>query len=372
MIIAADRKQARVILRFIRGMLALPALKPLVEREAAECFDLVNSVTIEIATCSFRTVRGYTVIAALCDEIAYWESGDSSSNPDDEILSAVRPAMVTIPGAMMLCASNPYGKFGEMWNTFESDYGDDASSTLVWKAPTRVMHPSVPQKVVDKAFAKDPEKARSQWMAEFRLDLVKFIDPAIVRALVVTGRYEEPPVRERDYVAFVDPSGGASNSFVLAIAYSKDAPDGASEPIGVLACLREFHAPFAPDSVVIEICETLRSYGLYSVVGDQYAKEWPPERFQVHGVTYEASELCKNDIYQNVLPLLMQKRVELLDNERLVDQICSLERRTARGGRDSIDHPQRRGFHDDVANAACGALLLAAGKRSSGWVWEHL
>ncbi len=371
MIIAADRKQARVILRYIRGMLALPALRPLVERETADSFDLVNMVSIEIVTCNFRTVRGYSVIAALCDEIAYWETGDSSSNPDDEILSALRPAMATIPGAMMLCASNPYGKFGEMYNTFESDYGDDASPVLVWKAPTRVMNRSVPQKLIDKAFKKDPEKARSEYMAEFRLDLVKFIDREIIEALVATGRYEEPPVRGRDYVAFVDPSGGASDSFVLAIAYSKEAPDG-GEPIGVLACLREFHAPFAPDSVVIEICETLRSYDLYRVVGDQYGKEWPPERFQVHGITYEASELCKNDIYQNVLPLLMQKRVELLDNERLVDQICSLERRTARGGRDSIDHPQRRGYHDDCANAACGALLLAAGKRSSGWVWEHL
>ena len=372
MIIAADRKQARVILRYIRGMFALPALKRLVERETADSFDLVNSVTIEIATCSFRTVRGYSVIAALCDEIAYWESGDSSTNPDDEIISALRPAMATIPGAMLLCASNPYGKFGELYDTFESDYGDDASETLVWQAPSKLMHPSIPQRIIDKAFKKDPEKARSEWMAEFRLDLVKFIDPAIVASLVVPGRYEEPPMRDRSYVAFVDPSGGASDLFALAIAYSKDVPGDTGEPIGVLACLREFHAPFAPDEVVAEICDILRSYGLYSVTGDQYAKEWPPERFKVRGISYEASELCKNDIYQNALPLLMQRRVQLLDNERLVDQICSLERRTARGGRDSIDHPQRRGFHDDVANATLGALLLAAGKRSSGWVWEHL
>ena len=36
MIIAADRKQARVVMRYIRGMLDLPALKPLVERETAD------------------------------------------------------------------------------------------------------------------------------------------------------------------------------------------------------------------------------------------------------------------------------------------------------------------------------------------------
>jgi hypothetical protein len=38
------------------------------------------------------------------------------------------------------------------------------------------------------------------------------------------------------------------------------------------------------------------------------------------------------------------------------------ERNTARGGKDSIDHA--RGAHDDIANAAAGALVLAiSGKR---------
>ena len=38
-------------------------------------------------------------------------------------------------------------------------------------------------------------------------------------------------------------------------------------------------------------------------------------------------------------------------------QLTSLERRTARGGRDSIDHAP--GAHDDVANAVAGALVTA-------------
>jgi hypothetical protein len=52
--------------------------------------------------------------------------------------------------------------------------------------------------------------------------------------------------------------------------------------------------------------------------------------------------------------------VDLLDNARLIAQLVQLERRTARGGRDSIDHPA--GGHDDLANAAAGAVVLAAKK----------
>lgn len=57
-------------------------------------------------------------------------------------------------------------------------------------------------------------------------------------------------------------------------------------------------------------------------------------------------------------------------------QLVGLERRTARGGRDSIDHPP--GGHDDVANAVAGALLGASKPagydESMNWVgdWSGL
>ena len=50
----------------------------------------------------------------------------------------------------------------------------------------------------------------------------------------------------------------------------------------------------------------------------------------------------------------MSHKIELLDNKKLVRQLVGLERRTARGGRDSIDHAPA--CHDDLANAVAGAL----------------
>jgi hypothetical protein len=51
----------------------------------------------------------------------------------------------------------------------------------------------------------------------------------------------------------------------------------------------------------------------------------------------------------------------LLDNRRLATQLLGLERRTARGGRDSIDHAS--GAHDDLANAAAGVLVYPTSAR---------
>src|SRR5215831_1271814 len=55
---------------------------------------------------------------------------------------------------------------------------------------------------------------------------------------------------------------------------------------------------------------------------------------------------------------LNSRRVGLLDNKRLTSQFVGLERRTARGGRDSIDHAP--GAHDDLINAVAGITAAAA------------
>jgi hypothetical protein len=100
------------------------------------------------------------------------------------------------------------------------------------------------------------------------------------------------------------------------------------------------------------------------VTGDRFGGEWPAERFRRHRVTYASAEKPKSQLYGEFLPLLNSGVVELLDDKRLVAQFLALERRTAWGGRDSIDHAP--GQHDDVVNAAAGALVLAAGRRRGG------
>jgi hypothetical protein len=71
------------------------------------------------------------------------------------------------------------------------------------------------------------------------------------------------------------------------------------------------------------------------------------------------------------LPLLNAKRIDLLDDQKLQMELVSLERRTSRAGKDSIDHMPNS--HDDIANAVAGvAGLLAVGSGmldcDSGWV----
>ena len=136
--LAVDKGQARTIFRFVLGLLkAVPMLEPLIVRRDSETIELSNRVHIEIATASFRSTRGYSYAAVLADEVAFWRSDETSLNPDVEILRALRPGLASIPGAMLLMASSPYAKRGELYNAFRRHFGKDDARVLVWKAATR-------------------------------------------------------------------------------------------------------------------------------------------------------------------------------------------------------------------------------------------
>ncbi len=350
MVVAADRRQARVVFRYVAALLdESPLLAQMVERRTRESLTLSNRVTIEVHTASFRTTRGYTIVGAVADEIAFWRAEDSA-NPDTEILNALRPAMATVPGSLLLAISSPYARRGALWQAHRDHHGREGDPVLVWQAETRAMNPTADERVIAAAYAADEAAASAEWGALFRRDVECLVSREAVEAVVVGGRRELPPVPGADYIAFVDPSGGSADAMTLAVAHMLDGR-------AVLDLVRERRPPFSPEAVTAEFCALLKSYGVGQVVGDRYAGEWPRERFREHGVAYEPAETAKSDLYRDLLPLVNSGMVELLDSPRLVAQLLGLERRTARGGRDSIDHGP--GGHDDLVNAAAGALVFA-------------
>jgi hypothetical protein len=348
MVIATDRKQARTIFRYIRGLLSLPLLEPLIERETSEIIDLNNAVSIEIAVASYRSTRGYTLAAVLCDELAFWRT-DDAAEADYAILDALRPGLGTLPGAMLLCASSPYAQSGALYDAFRRYHGRNDAPVLVWKASTRTMNPTFPQGIIDAAMERDAASAAAEYLAEFRTDVQAFVAREAVEACVSRRVFERAPIAGAGYYGFIDPSGGSSDAMTMAVAHvEKDTV--------ILDCVRVRKPPFSPEAVVTEFANVLRSYRC-SARGDRYAGEWPREAFRKQGIEYMPANKTKSEIYVSLLPIINSGRCDLLDNSQLVTELCGLERRTARGGRDSIDH--RPGSHDDLCNSVAGAIVSA-------------
>ena len=102
-----------------------------------------------------------------------------------------------------------------------------------------------------------------------------------VAACVRQGVLERAPERRWRYVGFVDPSGGASDSFTLGISHREGVT-------AILDVVRETWAPFSPEATCAEYAELLRRYRISTVYGDRYAGEWPREQFRKHGVALRA------------------------------------------------------------------------------------
>jgi hypothetical protein len=348
--LAPSQAQAGIVLDYVGGILReSPILKQLIVRETAETIELDNRITIEVRAASFRRLRGPTLVAVVLDELAFFMS-DESANPDIEIINAVRPALGTT-GGLLACISSPYARRGELWAAYKNEYGEKGDPLiLVAKGGTRDLNPSYEQSKIDREFERDAAYATAEYGGEFRTDLEVFLAQEVVATCVVAGTYERPYEPRHKYVGFVDPSGGSGDSFTLAIAHR----EGETSVIDVV---RERKSPCEPPAVVEEFSHVLRAYHVNTVEGDYYAGEWPTSIFRQHTITYEPSKLTKSEIYQAALPLLNGRKAMLLENKTLQRQLVSLERKTSRGGRDSIDHPP--GAKDDLANAVCGALVRA-------------
>jgi hypothetical protein len=194
MIVAAEKKQCRVIMRYIAGLLeAVPMLRRQIESRTQVSISLKNRVVIEIHTASMKSTRGYSVAAALLDECAFFPT-DEHASPDVEILNAIRPAMATVPGSILLAASSPYSRRGILWDAFKKYHGKDDADVLVWQADTRSMNPTVPQKFIDRHMAGDPARALAEYGAQFRTDIEAFLSREAVEACVRLGVRELSPL----------------------------------------------------------------------------------------------------------------------------------------------------------------------------------
>jgi hypothetical protein len=354
LLIAPDQRQAKIALDYCTAIFEQsPILKQLIANRTVDALELTNGISIEVRSANFRRLRGPTYIAAICDEAAFWFSDEWSTNTDAEIINAVRPGLSTTGGPLII-ASSPYAKRGVIWEAHRKHFGRNGDPRiLVAQGTSRDFNPSLPQSVVDRALERDRAAASAEYLAQFRSDIESFVSFEVVTACV--GDYVEmAALSKHRYSAFTDPSGGSSDSFTMAISHRE------GERI-LIDAIREVQPPFSPEALIDEFASLCKSYRISKIEGDRYAGEFPRQQFRKRGIEYRCSDKTKSDLFRDLLPMLNAGRITLPKSERLTNQLCNLERRVARSGKDSIDHGP--GSHDDLANAVAGAADLASGRR---------
>jgi hypothetical protein len=258
---------------------------------------------------------------------------------------------------MLILISSAHKRSGLLYERWKNHYGRNDTDVLVVKGTTLQFNPTFDRGVIERALAEDRALFGAEYLSEWREDLATFISRQLLEAAVDTDVIVRPPRDDVSYFAFDDPSGGARDSYTLAIAHQDTRGNNV-----ILDLLFERFAPMNPYEVTNEIAALLRQYRCTQVTGDDYGKRWVTDAYGQIGITRRKSELDRSGIYLNVLPLFTSGRARLLDNQRLVNQFCALERRIFPSGKDKINH--ERGRHDDLCNAAAGALVLASRRQN--------
>lgn len=363
-VISPSRRQSFIVKNYLRSIFQQTTLlQNEIVQEEKSSFLLSDGVLIEILTGDWRSVRGYTLLACVVDELAFFGlDSESKVRSDTELIRALKPSLATTKGKMV-CISSPYAERGQCYRWYKQNFGRDEGKVLVWNSPSRVMNPTLPQEIVDEAMTEDLQAAKSEYGGQFRQDIIIWLPREVIEAVVKKGRRELLPRFGIQYRAFVDVSGGRSDSSALCISHLEDKKV-------VIDFLKEHKAPHSPYKVIEMMGETLRKFGVRRVVGDNYSAEFAASAFKSQGFHYEKSKLNKSGLYLELIPAICSNAIELLDDETSIRQLAALERRTRSGGHDVIDHPA--GGHDDLSNVIAGASFICGKKRKqAGSLFRH-
>lgn len=354
MLIAPVTDQARNAFGFIRNYIQRsPELRQAIVAVRKDEIELCNGVTIACWPCSYVSVRGFSVLAAICDEVAFWKQEETAANPVEEVLDALRPAMATFPRHKLLKISTPFRRDGLLWREYQKR---SELSFPVWHLPSPEMNRTLNVEFLEKEKKRNLEKYRREYMAEFIDHLVTWIPSEILDPCIVRGRLEVPPIPGARYAAVIDPAFRHSD-FAFANVHQTDEGQVVVDRIQKWSGTKKTPVPF--ERVCAQIATVLQEYGINRVYGDQYCASIIRQTFDSIGIQYEEHSFgqgTRTEIFGNLRHLLTQGKIELLDNPDLTGQLRSLEERKTKAGQ--IDVRPAGGRKDDVAIA----VALAAHK----------
>ena len=276
----------------------------------------------------------------MLDETAFLHNADDSRNSGREIVTALKPSLATTHGPLLL-TSSPSTFEGVLARIYKRHFGTAGDARIVVvRSDSRGLNPDLSVELIEREFEADPEGAASEYGGQFRQPISAFVTRALVERAVVPGRVEGIVLPGVKYHGFVDVAGGTGqDSFTATIGH---VVRDAGRDIAVIDLVFEQRPSFDPDVVTERLAAILKVWRVATVHADGYAAGWPVTSFARHGIGYQRAPLNTSEIFLHSLPLWTAGRVQLLDNQRLVDEaVRPAPARRQRRPRDGRTHERR-------------------------------
>lgn len=324
-----------------------------------------SKVVIQVGAASKKTVRGKATVVVLCDEIAFWNLAEKSADKDDEILRALRPALMQFKQyALLIKLSSPGIKQGMLYKEYQQSRKLAGSDKLppnyvVFKAPTWVWNDIIEEREFREELAIDPHGFGSEYRGDFIDSISNFISPEFVDLCKVSGvifQTAEPKEIDVVYHAAID-AAFKKDRFTFTIV---GAVRGKIKQYVMRAWSGTRIKPVKAKDVADYVQKMSREYGFIKVLADQYAFQPLKEIFLQYGVELEEKTFTnssKKQIFFNYKSLIHSQKIDLLDNEELINETKQLIVEQSDTGTVRIGHPP--GGHDDHAVATAVATYAA-------------
>jgi hypothetical protein len=207
-LVAQDANATKIAFGYIREYLTKSSLlRSMLEGEPlASEIVLTNGLSIKCFPSTLRSMRGYSIPAAIMDEVAFYRL-EGSADSDTEIEASVSRGMLRFTGSKLVKISTPYMKSGILYRDFTRAFGQDDPYVLVWRASSLLMNPTLASNLEAerRRLAADPQRFAREYEAEFTDDVDAFLPAQLVEMAVMRGRHELPPQDNVRYTAAVDP-----------------------------------------------------------------------------------------------------------------------------------------------------------------------
>jgi hypothetical protein len=362
--LAPTQDQAGRAFRYAREFVEhSPLMANLVANRTADSIELSNGIDIEIQAANWRYVRGVSCIAVVLDECAFLRNEADSANKDEDIVTALRPSLVTTNGPMLLISS-PATEAGVVYNIHKRHFGPAGDPLiLVVQADSKTLNPKLDQARIDREYALDAEGSLAEWGGKFRVPISVYLPRSLVEAAVEKGVSVRPRLPGVQYFAFIDcASGTGTDSFAMAIGHRSRDDD---HDVILIDAVYEARPPFAAADVVKGYAEALKFWGLSEVMGDDYGGGIVPSMFAKHGVRYSSCPLTASQLYLHCMPAWTSSMVRMCDVSRAVDQLVNLRRKVGQAGQESVVHLGNS--HDDLANVVSGLIYRLTPLEPVAW-----
>lgn len=356
----------------------------------------ISSLSIRVAPCSAKGLRGPGNIVVALDEMAFFfadekhAGGQSTKDRDDRaIYKAATPSVAKFkkedgtPDGKIICLSSPGPKSGKFFEEYERSFKEGNEDLLMMQAPTWEIDPELSTQFLKNKYKENPISFKSEFGAQFSDRLFGWIDdPNIVRKNVIPGlRCKTRSASRVPHFMGID-IGLKNDGTAITIGHwiSEFENNVKVERLEiddyqVRYAEEENREYFDPDELVDWIASFTSKYYIARGLMDQYYGMTIVPQLRKKGFKQfeyrQFTDGLNSSVYQMFLSCLLSRTLRIPEGEStfvngvetndsiLIKEILSLQAEQRSKYIIKVHAPERKGEHDDLSDSTARMVFIA-------------